>query len=107
MRAVEIALCYNGLLALCLAMPRHYRQLFGDKPADITRWIFRALGWSAVGVSFFSAVGQSGWSFGPVEWIGMIGIMGLVLVFLWPFQPRAAALLGGLFLIFAIVNATN
>ncbi|BFU93566.1 MAG: conserved membrane protein of unknown function [Nitrospira sp.] len=104
MEAVEIALCYNGLLALCLAMPKHYRQLFSEKPTDISRWTFRTTGWLAVAASFFSAVGSSGWSFGPVEWVGLIGVIGLALIFLWPFRPGAAAILGGLVLLVALAR---
>jgi len=106
MRIVEIALGYNGLLALCLSMPKHYRQLLGDRPADAVRWVFKIIGWSAVVVSFFASVGESGWSFGPVEWIGMIGMMGLVLILLWP-RPQVAAFLSGLLLILAIVNIAS
>jgi len=107
MRAMEIALCYNGLLVLCLAIPKHYRQLCKDMPADTTRWVLRILGWLAVAGAFFVAVGQNGWSLGPVEWIGTLGIVGLMLIFLWPFKPSGAALLGGLFLILAVINAAS
>lgn len=104
---MEIALCYNGMLALCLAKPKHYRQLFRALPANTTGWSLRVLGWLAVTGAFVCAVGQNGWSLGPVEWIGTIGVMGLILIFLQPFRPQAAALLGGLFLILAVIDAAN
>jgi len=104
MRAVEIALCYNALLALCLATPKHYRQLFSDMPTGISRWAFRTTGWLAVAASFSTAVGSSGWSFGPVEWVGTIGVTGLALIFLWPFRPGAATILGGLVLLVALAS---
>lgn len=107
MRAVEIALCYNGLLALCLATPKHYRQLFSHMPTDVSRWAFRTAGWLAVAASFFSAVGSNGWSFGPIEWVGMIGVTGLALIFLWPFRPRAATILGGFVLLMALAGKAS
>lgn len=103
---MEIALCYNGLLALCLAMPKHYRQLFGRSSSDHVRWALKIAGWSAMAGSLLSAIASNGWSFGPVEWIGMTSVTGVVLIFLWPFRPQAVAILGALVVIAAATGVT-
>jgi hypothetical protein len=94
MRSVEFALSYNGLLALCLAMPKHYRQVFAEAPAATPVHLFRLGGWLSLGVSLVAAIVVNGWSFGPVEWVGMLAVSGLTLVLVLPYAPRVAALSG-------------
>jgi Protein of unknown function (DUF3325) len=94
MRWIELALSYNGLLALCLAMPKHYRQVFARAPGDTPVRLFRLGGWLSLSISLAASVATNGWSFGPVEWIGMMAFTGLVLVFTLPYVPRLVAWLG-------------
>jgi hypothetical protein len=100
MRSIEFALSYNGLLALCLAMPKHYRQVFARAPGETPVHLFRLGGWLSLSASLAASVATNGWSFGPVEWIGMVAFTGLALVFMLPYLPRLAAL-SGLVLILA------
>ena len=100
MRWLEFALSYNGLLALCLAMPKHYRQVFTHAPAEGRVLLFRLGGWLSLSISLAVSIAVNGWSFGPVEWIGMLAFTGLALVFMLPYAPRMAAL-SGLVLILA------
>lgn len=94
MRWMALALSYNGLLALCLAMPKHYRQVIPHAPTGIRRHLFRIGGWLALNASLAVSVIANGWSFGPLEWVGMLAVTGLALVFLLPYAPRAATALG-------------
>lgn len=94
MRWAEIALSYNGLLALCLAMPKHYQQIWRRTPSKERQLLMRGLGWSALLLSFAASVQINGWSFGPVEWVGMLAMTGLALTILLPYTPRLAAWLG-------------
>ena len=98
MRSIEFALSYNGLLALCLAMPKHYRQIFAQAPAGGCVYLFRLGGWLSLSISLVASIATNGWSFGPVEWTGMVALTGLALVLMLPYLPRLAAL-SGLFLI--------
>jgi hypothetical protein len=94
MRSLEFALSYNGLLALCLAMPKHYRQVFAQPPIATPVHLFRLGGWLSLGVSLVVAIVVNGWSFGPIEWVGILAVTGLALVFMLPYAPRVAALSG-------------
>ncbi|WP_447599385.1 DUF3325 domain-containing protein [Nitrospira sp. Nam80] len=94
MRWVELALTYNGLLALCLAMPKHYRQIFAHHPAGILMSLFRMGGWLLLSASLGASVAVNGWAFGPIEWVGMLTVTGLGVVLLLPFAPRMTALTG-------------
>jgi hypothetical protein len=51
----------------------------------------RTLGWIALLLSFAASVCVNGWSFGPVEWVGMLAMTGLTLTILLPYIPRLAA----------------
>lgn len=94
MRWVAFALSYSGLLALCLAMPKHYRQVTLHAPTNTVVLLLRIGGWLTLIVSFAVSVAASGWSFGPVEWVSMLAGTGLTLIFLLPYAPRVATLLG-------------
>jgi hypothetical protein len=101
MRWIEIALSYDGLLALCLAMPKHYRQVFVLAPAGTSRYLLKIGGWLSLSASLAASVATNGWSFGPVEWIGMLAVAGLMIVFMLPYVPRMAALAGMIMLLSA------
>ena len=94
MRSIEFALSYNGLLALCLAMPKHYRQVFAHQPVAMHMHLFRLGGWLSLSASLAASVATNGWSFVPVEWIGMLAFTGLALVLMLAYVPRVVALLG-------------
>jgi hypothetical protein len=94
MRWVAFALSYSGLFALCLAMPKHYRQVMPYPPTNTLGLLLRMGGWSTLIVSFAASVAADGWSFGPVEWVSMLAVTGLTLIFLLPHAPRVATLFG-------------
>jgi hypothetical protein len=94
MRWVALALTYSGLLALCLAMPKHYRQVFPRHQTGVRRSLFRLGGWLCLSASLAASVAVNGWAFGPVESVGMLAIAGLTLVVMLPYAPRIAAAAG-------------
>lgn len=105
MQWVAFALSYCGLLALCLAMPKHYRQVMQHVPATTVHLLLRMGGWLTLIVSFAVSVAASGWSFGPVEWVGWLAVTGLCLVFSLPHIPRTAMMLGVLWLLISLTAA--
>lgn len=104
MRWVAFALSYSGLLTLCLAMSKQYRQVMPHVPINTVRLLLRIGGWLTLIVSFAASVAADGWSFGPVEWVGMLAVTGLCLVFSLPYAPRAAVMLGILWLLTSLVT---
>jgi uncharacterized protein DUF3325 len=94
MRWIALALSYTGLLALSLAMPKHYRQVFAQTPAHTRMRLFRLGGWLSLSGSLAASVATDGWSFGPVEWVGMVAFTGCTLVLMLPYAPRVAAFMG-------------
>ena len=91
----SLALAYAGMTALCFAMERHARQLrpagFGRGPAVAA---LRLLGVLGLAAAFWTCGMAWGWTMGPVSWFGVLTAAGLLLVFLLPWVPRAAALAG-------------
>ncbi|MGH8085939.1 MAG: DUF3325 domain-containing protein [Lysobacter sp.] len=90
MIAVATALCFTGLVALCLSMHRHHVEQFGAEHATPRR--LRALrwaGWLGLGLAFAACVQARGWALGPVTWLGAMTVAGLVLTLgLRPYRPR-------------------
>lgn len=98
MRWAALALCYGGWLALCLAMPKHYKQVW-QKERSVVRSIFRSLGWLSLCLALVVSVRAGGWSFGSVEWVGLLALTGITLVMVLPYAPRWAAA-GGIVMLF-------
>ena len=98
MDILVLFLSYGGLLTLCLAMPKHYQAILGQSslPSNpsLVPLILKIIGWLILGLSLVVAVATAGWSFGPVQWVGCLAIGGLLLIFLLPYTPRLALILG-------------
>ena len=98
MDILVLFLSYGGLLTLCLAMPKHYQAILGQSslPSNpsLILLILKIVGWLILGLSLVVAVATAGWSFGPVQWVGFLAIGGLLLIFLLPYTPRLALILG-------------
>ena len=88
------ALCYAGMAALCLAMDRHHRQVWNRTGATRQKAL-RLIGWLLLAVAIWPCVRSWGSSVGVVIWFGLLSAAALVLVFLLPYRPKAAALLMG------------
>lgn len=91
--ALAAWLAYAGLTSLCLAMPRHYRQVSGRHPGLAVRLGFRIVGWLCLAAALASSVAALGWPIGSVAWFGLVSVTSLLLVFLLAYTPRLAAAL--------------
>ena len=56
-------------------------------------------------ISLAAAITVNGWSFGPVEWVGMLAIARLTIAFMLPYAPRIAASMGLTGLLSALIVA--
>lgn len=87
-------LAYAGFAALALAMDRHYEDIFNAAIAPTQRVPLRLAGAAALGLSLWLAGVTYGWSYGVVEWIGMLAIAGLLLIWVLTYRPVVAIGLG-------------
>ena len=83
-------LAYGGMLALCMGLERHFKQVWQCLPTPLLRRGLRAGGWFGLGLSLVASVGAWGWAMGPVGWFGLISLAGFALVLLLPYRPRLA-----------------
>ena len=94
--ALNLALSFAGLAALCLSMDRHHRAIAGRSQSRTRARSLRWAGWTAIAASFAAAIVTSDWNFGPVQWIGSLTGAALLVVGLVSYRPgwiRPAALL--------------
>lgn len=90
-----VVFAYVGMLALCLGLERHYKQVWGRAPARGLRVALRVAGWSALAISFWVSGVAWGWAMGPVAWFGAISLAGFAVAMLLPYWPRTAVWLSG------------
>ncbi|WP_251863819.1 DUF3325 domain-containing protein [Achromobacter sp. Marseille-Q4962] len=98
-------LAYAGFSALCLAMDRHYEDVFDRTLPRRHRIPLRLFGALALGLSLCASAAVWGWSYGTVEWIGILSLAGLLLIWFLTYKPRAALAAGGLCAVAAPVLA--
>lgn len=94
--ALNLALSFAGLAALCLAMDRHHRAIVLGPPSRRRARTLRWTGWAGLAASFAAAIITSDWNFGPVQWLGSLTGAALLLVGLVSYRPgwvRPAAIL--------------
>ncbi|CAB3687044.1 MULTISPECIES: DUF3325 domain-containing protein [Achromobacter] len=96
MTLAAFCLAYAGFSALCLGMDRHYEDLFDRALPRRHRLPLRLFGWASLALSLWASAAVWGWSYGTVEWIGILSIAGLLLIWFLTFRPRAALTAGGL-----------
>lgn len=93
---LALSLAYSGFASLCLAMPKHYRQVWAGHAPPTTLIAFRVVGWLCLASSFLFCIRAWGMATGVVGWFGVLTAVGTALTFLLPYVPRTAAALGGL-----------
>ena len=84
-----LILAYAGMLGLCLAMDRHWKQLASAFKPGWQR-LCRPLGWLLLTLSLLVAWQVWPPAMAPVGWLGMPSLGGISLLFLLPYQPRLA-----------------
>lgn len=105
MSFAAFCLAYAGFSALCLAMDRHYEDVFDRALPRRHRTPLRVFGWSALALSLWASASVWGWSYGTVEWIGILSFAGLILIWFVSFRPVPALASGGLCAVAAPVFA--
>ncbi|RTQ85719.1 MULTISPECIES: DUF3325 domain-containing protein [Stenotrophomonas] len=90
MMLLTLTLSFSAFTALSLAMEKHQHDLHGKAaatPARRTQW--RVLGWALLTAAFALCVVDHGWAMGPVLWLGVMTVGGVVLSFgLYPYRPK-------------------
>lgn len=90
-------LCYAGMAGLCLAMPRHQRQVWPSLVlSPLYRQILRALAAGMLALALLPCIRAWGTSVGVVLWLGYLSAGALCLVLLLAYRPRSSALLAGI-----------
>ncbi|WP_033533957.1 DUF3325 domain-containing protein [Bordetella trematum] len=95
MNLMAFFLAFGGFAALSLAMERHYEDAFDRTLSRTHQRILRALGAGALGLSLWSCALADGWSYGSIQWIGLLTAAGLLLIWILTYAARLAWGLGG------------
>lgn len=105
MSIAAFCLAYAGFSALCLGMDRHYEDVFDRELPRRHRTPLRIAGWVALALSLCASAAVWGWSYGTVEWIGILSFAGLILIWFVSYRPAAALSAGALCAVAAPVVA--
>ncbi|GAA6132362.1 DUF3325 domain-containing protein [Halopseudomonas sabulinigri] len=84
---LALALTYSGMLALCLAMERHWKQLAAGWPASWRR-ACRPLGCLLLLLACYLMRQLWPPAMAWVAWLGLMSLSGASLLFLLPYAPR-------------------
>lgn len=87
MIALSLALCISAFGALCLAMPRHFEQVFRRKPSTIMTQALRFGGWLLLGLAAWPAMIALGISVGLAYWASALTLGALVHGLLLTYRP--------------------
>nr|WP_225779219.1 DUF3325 domain-containing protein [Pseudomonas sp. Marseille-Q3773] len=79
---------FAGLVALCLAMQKHFADLLGRKPRPGQLRLLRGAGWLLLLASLVLSVHLRGWAHGLVQWVAVLMAGATVWVFGLPYLPR-------------------
>lgn len=90
MLSVAAGLAHGGMAALCLGLPRHFRQVWQREPTPMLRRGLRAAGWCLLALALPASAAFWGWAMGPVAWFGLVSLAGLGTALLLPYRPRLA-----------------
>ena len=80
MLAAAFFLAFSGLAALCLAMHRHHRDLFGTGPSLRVQRGLAAVGGVLIALALFACIHLRGGPVGMVLWLGLLSAAALLLV---------------------------
>lgn len=93
--ALGLVLSYCAWSALALAMDRHYADIHGRgaEPSAQLRRRMRWLGSLGLALAFAVAVAMQGWTIGPVGWLGLLAMAGVLQVLSLTYLPARVPLL--------------
>ena len=86
MAIATLALLLAGFAVLALAMPKHYRQLFGPLPSRGCKLTLVVTGWLLLAVSIAPAIIDHGLSVGLVFWFGIATVAALAVAMLLTYR---------------------
>jgi Na+/pantothenate symporter len=87
MMFLALALTFIGCIALCLAMARHHRQVWGQIPNERTTLKMRCVGWFLLIIAIWICIDALGGPLGFVAWFGLFTLSSVVLIFALPYVP--------------------
>jgi len=94
MMLLAFALAYVGMLALCLAMPRHHRQLFNRAPSPLLQRGLRLLASALLVAIVMVDVAELGLSIGLVVCLSQLMCAGLLVGLMLAWRERMALPMG-------------
>ena len=104
MTLLAFALAYVGMLALCLAMPRHHRQLFKRAPSPLLQHGLRLLASALLVAIVMVDVAELGWSIGLVVGLGQLMCAGLLVGLMFAWRERMALPMGAALSVIGALN---
>jgi uncharacterized protein involved in cysteine biosynthesis len=88
------SLAITAFTALCLAMPKHFAQVWQRKPSDWQRHVLRATGWLSVVGTALLCIFEYGTGIGLVMFCGLITAASAIIAWLLPYRPNWIPRLG-------------
>lgn len=83
-----------GLIGICLAMPKHFSQVWQRKPSSSERAALRVFGWLGLIGSVLQCAATRGIGLGLVFACAALTLVGLALALLLTYRPRLVPALG-------------
>lgn len=84
---VQCLLALSAFASLCLATPRHLQQLKVHRPQQ-WRTPLRGIGWILLTAALVTAVINSGWGLGLVEWFGTLTLAAVTVVLVATYRAK-------------------
>lgn len=103
----SFAWAISGFLLLALTIDRHYQDIYGKSATRLDKRyvnILHTFGWTALLMSFVSAVIYKGWYVGSVAWMGVLATTAFGLMLLLTYKPSWVIKTTGLTSLIAISN---
>jgi len=86
-------LAFGGMLALCLGLERHFKQLLTRTPHKRILQGLRVGGWLMLVASLSTSAMAWGWAMGAVAWFGLLSLTGVAVAFAAPYLSKRRAVI--------------
>jgi hypothetical protein len=105
MQLAALLLAQSALTALCLAMPKHYAQVWRHEGSPPRRTLLRAAGWLGLIATVTLCVTADGVGVGLVMFCAVVTLAGSCVAWLLPYRARWVAVIGVLAATGAVLTA--
>ncbi|MCJ0973265.1 DUF3325 domain-containing protein [Pseudomonas sp. PS1] len=105
MNLLSFALAYAAMIALCLAIPRHHRQLFELAPPPARQRALRLLALVLLMTAAALNVAFSGWAIGLVVSLAQLMCAGLLVGLMLAWRERLLLPIGATLSLVGVVTA--